>query len=102
MTAKKTVKTAKTVKTVKTAKTVKVPTAATMTTATVPGDTPARWVVYKAQDGYRWKLVERNGHIIADSGEAYTRKVDARRAVLNVQIEAARAWLAYIEPTMNA
>lgn len=37
--------------------------------------------IYKARDGYRWRLVARNGRLIADSGEAYSRKADAKRAV---------------------
>lgn len=36
--------------------------------------------VYKAKDGYRWRAVANNGKIVADSGEAYTRKADAKRA----------------------
>lgn len=31
--------------------------------------------------GWRWRLVARNGRIIADSGEAYTRECDAWRAI---------------------
>lgn len=37
--------------------------------------------VYEARDGYRWRLLAANGRTIADSGEAYTRKPDADRAV---------------------
>lgn len=33
--------------------------------------------VYKAKDGWRWKLEAPNGHIVADSGEAYFRAWDA-------------------------
>lgn len=32
--------------------------------------------VYRAADGWRWRLKARNGRIIADSGEAYTRRSD--------------------------
>lgn len=41
---------------------------------------------YRAKDGWRWRLVARNGRIIADSGEAYTRKRDALRAIDTVLI----------------
>jgi uncharacterized protein YegP (UPF0339 family) len=40
-----------------------------------------RFVVYLAADGYRWRLKAANNRTIADSGEAYTRKRDAVRAV---------------------
>lgn len=35
---------------------------------------------YKAADGWRWRLQARNGRIVADSGEAYTRRTGAERA----------------------
>lgn len=41
----------------------------------------ARFHVYKAKDGWRWRLIASNGRIIADSGEAYTRKGSADAAV---------------------
>lgn len=40
-----------------------------------------KFVVYEAKDGWRWRLVAANGRIIADSGEAYTRKHGCERAV---------------------
>lgn len=39
------------------------------------------FVPYLAKDGYRWRLLARNGRIIAESGEAYTRKRDVYRAL---------------------
>ena len=45
---------------------------------------PARFDVYKAADGYRWRLLAGNNKIIADSGEAYTRERDAQRAAAKV------------------
>lgn len=30
--------------------------------------------VYKARDGWRWRAVHRNGNVVAESGEAYTRR----------------------------
>lgn len=35
---------------------------------------------YKAADGWRWRLTARNGRIVADSGEAYSRRDGAERA----------------------
>ena len=43
---------------------------------------PTGFEVY--QDGageWRWRLVHRNGNILADSGEGYTRRTDANKAV---------------------
>ena len=36
--------------------------------------------------GYRWRLQTRNGRIIADSAESYTRRADARRAAWNLPL----------------
>jgi len=36
--------------------------------------------ITKAKDGWRWHMRTRNGRIVAESGEAYTRHVDAQRA----------------------
>ncbi len=33
-----------------------------------------RFQIYKAADGWRWRLYAKNGKILADSGEAYKRK----------------------------
>lgn len=35
--------------------------------------------VYRAADGWRWRLIAANGRIVA-TGEAHTRKTDAIRA----------------------
>ena len=40
--------------------------------------------VYKASDGWRWRLVARNGYIVADSGQKYSPRKHARRAALSV------------------
>ena len=37
--------------------------------------------IYRARDGWRWRAVRANGRIVADGGEAYTRKASARRAL---------------------
>ncbi len=43
---------------------------------------PTGFEVYLDQAGeWRWRLVHRNGNILADSGEGYTRRNDANRAV---------------------
>jgi uncharacterized protein YegP (UPF0339 family) len=39
-----------------------------------------RCLIYRSRDGFRWRLVSQNGRIIAESGEAYTRAYDARKA----------------------
>ena len=40
------------------------------------------FIVYQDRAGeWRWRLQHRNGRVIADSGEGYTRKRDAMRAV---------------------
>lgn len=36
--------------------------------------------IYKAKDGYRWRLVAANGRIIAESGEAYSTWWNAKKA----------------------
>ena len=39
--------------------------------------------VYKdAADRWRWRYVAQNGNVLADSGQSYTRRVDAVRAAL--------------------
>ena len=52
-----------------------------------------KFVVYKAADGYRWRLVAANGRIVADSGEAYTRKFDARSSAARTALIACHAVL---------
>lgn len=44
----------------------------------------ARVVVYRARDGWRWRLIAANNRIIA-TGEAHTRRADAERAAAAVQ-----------------
>lgn len=36
--------------------------------------------VYESIDGWRWRLVARNGFIVADSGQAYSQRCRAMRA----------------------
>ncbi|WP_123537148.1 DUF1508 domain-containing protein [Halosimplex salinum] len=43
---------------------------------------PAGFEVYRdAADEWRWRLVHRNGNVLADGGEGYSRRNDANRAV---------------------
>ena len=48
-------------------------------------------VYQDAAGGWRWRLVAANGHIVADSGESYTRHEDAVRAARMVADAAAAA-----------
>ncbi len=40
--------------------------------------------VYKAADGWRWRMKAPNGRTVADSGEAYVSHAGAERAALSV------------------
>lgn len=42
-------------------------------------------------DEYRWRMIASNGRIVADSGEGYTSKSGARKAIENVQSDAGDA-----------
>ncbi len=42
--------------------------------------------VYKAKDGFGWRLWARNGNLIAESGETYKRKHTARRMAYRLQV----------------
>lgn len=39
--------------------------------------------IYKARDGWRWRI-RRSGRILADSGEAYTRRFDCQKAITRI------------------
>jgi uncharacterized protein YegP (UPF0339 family) len=39
-----------------------------------------RITVYNAKDGWRWRMQAPNNRIVAESGEAYTRRASAVRA----------------------
>lgn len=41
--------------------------------------------IYESDDGWRWRLVASNGNIVADSGEAYSSKGNAKRAVRSLK-----------------
>jgi uncharacterized protein YegP (UPF0339 family) len=42
-----------------------------------------RWTVYRDKAaGWRWRAQSRNSRILADSGESYTRRADADRAMI--------------------
>lgn len=47
-----------------------------------------KFKIYRDQAGlYRWKLVSRNGRIVADSGEGYSKRNNATRAARNLNYE---------------
>ena len=48
-------------------------------------------VVYHAKDGWRWRLWSTNGHVVADSGEAYGRRFDCVQAAERLAATAANA-----------
>jgi uncharacterized protein YegP (UPF0339 family) len=50
-----------------------------------------RFVIYPARDGWRWFLQAANGSTLADSGEAYSTKAHAERAVETVRATARKA-----------
>ena len=57
----------------------------------------AQCQVYRdAADEWRWRLVARNGRVIADSGEGYTRETDAVRAAQHVMKIAGHASLVVV------
>jgi uncharacterized protein YegP (UPF0339 family) len=43
---------------------------------------PDKVIVYQSLDGWRYRRVAANGRIVEDSGEAYTRRHDAKRAAV--------------------
>lgn len=44
-----------------------------------------KFIIYKdKKKEFRWRLLHRNGKIIADSGEGYKRKSAVRKGILNV------------------
>ena len=40
--------------------------------------------LYRAPDGWRWRYTSHNGRILADSGQGYSRRVDAVRGAWRV------------------
>lgn len=40
-----------------------------------------RFEIYHGKDGWRWRLVAKNGRYVADSGEAYKTEGNTRRAL---------------------
>lgn len=51
--------------------------------------------IYAAPDGWRWRLVAENGKVTADSGEAYSKRWTAKRAVDRLRVVAAKALVVY-------
>ena len=60
-----------------------------------------RFVVYKAKDGWRWRLLAANNRIIA-TGEAHTRERDAWRAVDTVTSTVALLGIELVEIETHA
>jgi len=42
--------------------------------------------VYKARDGWRWRMWSRNQRIVADSAEAYSRRDSAMKGAHRLQL----------------
>lgn len=40
--------------------------------------------LYRAPDGWRWRYTANNGRVLADSGQGYSRRVDAVRGACRV------------------
>lgn len=49
-----------------------------------------KFIVWEAEDGWRWRLVSRNKKIVA-SGEGYVSEYNAKRACKRIRQEAYRA-----------
>jgi uncharacterized protein YegP (UPF0339 family) len=65
----------------------------------VEPDSQGTFEVYEDQGGeYRWRLVHDNGNVLADSGEGYTRRGDAREAVERVRGYAGPASYLRVDP----
>jgi len=54
-----------------------------------------KFEIYRAPDGWRWRLKSRNGEIVA-SGEAYTSKRGAERGAAACRRNAAAAVLMFV------
>ncbi len=49
---------------------------------------PTRAEVYRATDGWRWRMIAGNGRVLADSGEAYEHRVDCEHGLSLVRDKA--------------
>ena len=49
-----------------------------------------KFIVWKAEDGWRWRLISRNNKIVG-SGEGYVSMSNAKRACRRIRQEAYRA-----------
>ncbi|MFB6068379.1 MAG: HVO_2922 family protein [Halobacterium sp.] len=59
----------------------------------------ATFHVYEDEAGqYRWRLVHRNGNIIADSGEGYASKQKAKQGLWSVKENAPNAEVVEADP----
>jgi uncharacterized protein YegP (UPF0339 family) len=59
--------------------------------------TSLAFLIYQDHQGqYRWRLVSRNGRLVADSGEGFATQASVRRSIARIRAEAGQA---RIEPT---
>lgn len=57
--------------------------------ATAPAEVePVRVRIFHAADGWRWQVLARNNRLVAESGEAYTRRRDCVKAYERVMVDA--------------
>lgn len=49
--------------------------------------------IYKAKDGWRWRVIANNGNILADSGQAYGDKRDCCRGITSLQNYISHGWV---------
>ena len=62
--------------------------------------------LYRAPDGWRWRYTASNGRILADSGQGYSRRVDAVRGACRVvgatvyDADAVRGWCRVVGATV--
>ena len=62
----------------------------------------AQFELYEDSGGqFRWRLRHRNGNVIADSGEGYTRKHNAKKGMASVRRNALGASLLEIQPAAD-
>lgn len=54
--------------------------------------------IYKAKDGYRWRMISSNGNIVAESGEPYTRPYDCKKAAGNLAMRIVVEGVDFVEP----
>lgn len=48
-------------------------------------------ILYKSRNGWRWRVVASNGHVLANAGQGYSRLCDCTRSLERVLVDA-RSW----------